>query len=486
MSYLGIDLGTSEVKATLVDDAQRIVASGGVRLRLSHPHPHWSEQDPQAWWQATLEAVAKVRAAAGATFAGLRGIGLSGQMHGATLLDAGGAVLRPAILWNDGRAHAECAELERRVPDSRTITGNLAMAGFTAPKLLWLQQHEPEVFARIDKVLLPKDYIVYRLTGEFVSDMSDAAGTLWLDVGRREWSDAMLAATGLSRRQMPRLAEGNAVAGQLRDELARDWGLAHAVTVAAGAGDNAASSVGIGAIGPGNAFLSLGTSGVLSVCTDRLMPNTEQGVHAFCHCLPQRWQQMAVILSAASSLAWLGTVTQTENTRELAELAPTADPARAPLFLPYLNGERTPHNNARASGVFFGLRGSTDRAALAYSVMEGVAFAMADGHAALVAAGTRVERASFLGGGSRSRFWGELIASVTGLTLLRHPDGDFGGAFGAARLARLAVTGEAPEQVCTMPPVVEEIGPDPARAGLLGERFARYRRLYVALRSEFT
>jgi len=486
MIYLGIDLGTSEVKVTLVDQAQHILATGSVKLRLSNPHQHWVEQDPEDWWQATLQAIAQVRASAGMAFRSLRGIGLSGQMHGATLLDAHHRVLRPAILWNDTRAYAECAELEALVPDSRAITGNLAMPGFTAPKMLWLQKNEPALCEQLDKVLLPKDYIAFRLTGEFVSEMSDAAGTLWLDVGKREWSERMLSATGLNTSHMPRLIEGNQVGGQLHSGLCREWGLTQPVMVAGGAGDNAATAVGMGAIAAGNAFLSLGTSGVLFVCNDRFLPNPGQAVHAFCHCLPQRWHQMSVILSAASSLAWAASVTQTRHAGELARLAETADPTQAPVFLPYLSGERTPHNNAQASGVFFGLRGTTDRAALAYSVMEAVAFAMADGYAALRSTGTAITQASFVGGGSRSRFWAELIASATGITLLRHKDGDVGGAYGAARLARLAVTGESAESVCTMPPVAEEIVPRTALCALLPERLARYRRLYTALRSEFS
>ena len=485
MSYLGIDLGTSEVKATLVDDEQRVLATASAALSIATPHPHWSEQDPEHWWQATLHVVAQVRALAPAPFGQLRGLALSGQMHGATLLDAQHQVLRPAILWNDTRSFAECAELEALVPDSRTITGNLAMPGFTAPKLLWVRKHEPAIFARIAKVLLPKDYIGFRLTGDFVSDMSDAAGTLWLDVAGRRWSERMLAATGLGLEHMPRLVEGSAAAGQLQPALCREWGLPQTVIVAGGAGDNAATAVGMGVIDAGHAFLSLGTSGVLFAGNDRYRPNPEQAVHAFCHALPQRWHQMSVTLSAAASLAWAARLTQTADAGELAQLATGADPARAPIFLPYLNGERTPHNDAQASGVLFGLRGNTERTDLAYSVMEGVAFSMADAYAALQSTGTVIEQASFVGGGSRSRYWATLIASATGITLLRHHGGDIGGAFGAARLARLAVTGEMPESVCTMPPVEEAIGPDATLAALLPERLARYRSLYRALQAEF-
>lgn len=485
MTFLGIDLGTSEIKATLVDGAQKILASASVKLDLSNPQPHWAEQNPEDWWNATLTAIAEVRLAAPNGFAALRGIGLSGQMHGASLLDKEHKVLRPAILWNDTRSHAECLELETRAPHSRAITGNLAMPGFTAPKMLWLKKHEPAIFDQVDKVLLPKDYIAYRLSGEFVSEPSDASGTLWLDVAKRDWSDGMLEASHLTRNHMPRLVEGNQAGAQLREDLRRAWGIEQTVLLAGGAGDNAAAAIGIGAIAPGNAFLSLGTSGVLFVCNDRFMPNPEQAVHAFCHCLPQSWHQMSVILSAASSLAWAARLTQTSDAGELAQLAHSANPAQAPIFLPYLSGERTPHNDAQASGVFFGLRNNTGRAELAYSVMEAVAFAMADGYAALQTTGSVIERASFVGGGSRSQFWGQLIASATGMTLLRHKDGDFGGAYGAARLARMAVTGESVASVCSMAPVAEEITPVAAMSAIMPERLARYRRLYATLKSEF-
>ncbi|CAB3802801.1 xylulokinase [Paraburkholderia fynbosensis] len=485
MTFLGIDLGTSEVKALLTDDESRMTATGSARLEVEKIHPHWSEQSPQAWWNATLDAIAQVRASHPAGFAALRGIGLSGQMHGATLLDRAGQVLRPAILWNDTRAFAECVELEALVPESRSITGNLAMPGFTAPKLLWLSKYEPAVFHAVHKVLLPKDYVAWRLTGEFVSDMSDASGTLWLDVAKRDWSDRMLCATGLSREHMPRLVEGSEAAAQLNDTLRREWGIATPVLLCGGAGDNAASAIGMGVTDAGSAFLSLGTSGVLFAGTDRFAPNPAQAVHAFCHCLPGRWHQMSVILSAASSLAWLSNVLK-KDVSELAGLAEKADGRGAPLFLPYLGGERTPHNDANAKGVFWGLTSIHGEADLAYSVMEGVAFAMADGYAALQDAGTTLDIASFIGGGSRSRFWATLCATATGVSMRRHHGGDVGGALGAARLARLAVTKENVTQVCTSPATIEVCEPDAAQRSVAADRLGRYRRIYAALKNEFS
>ncbi|WP_044530637.1 xylulokinase [Herbaspirillum sp. B65] len=487
MSYLGIDLGTSEVKLVLTDPDSNIIATSSARLRVDHPHPLWSEQAPQAWWNATLDAIATLRATAPHAFQALRGIGISGQMHGATLLDRNGNVLRPAILWNDMRAHAECVELEALVPDAADITGNRAMPGFTAPKLLWLSKYEPAVYRAIDKVLLPKDYLGWKLTGEFVSEMSDAAGTLWLDVARRDWSERMLHATGLSRSHMPRLVEGSAVAGHLREDLRREWGISAPVVVAGGAGDNAASAVGIGVIQAGDAFLSLGSSGVLFAATAQHAPNPQQGVHAFCHCLPGQWHQMSVILSAAASLHWLAGVLGREVPElvSAAERLPPAQQAQAPLFLPYLNGERTPHNDAAAKGVLFGMTSAHEAAHLAYAVMEGVAFAMADGYAALQAAGTVLHSAAFVGGGSRSAFWGQLCATALGIPLRHHAGAEVGAALGAARLGRLAHTSEDVRDVCVAPEVLERYAPDQARQSQLMRRLEQYRRLYSCLAPEF-
>jgi len=301
--FIGIDLGTSGVKAVLLDRDGGLRARVLAPLSVSQPYPRWSEQDPEQWWQATLNAMDQLLqqvAKLGLAPAAIEAIGLSGQMHGATLLDARGQALRPAILWNDGRSDAECAELES-LTNFRAITGNLAMPGFTAPKLLWLRKHEPEVFARIDKVLLPKDYLRYRLSGDFATDPSDAAGTLWLDVARRAWNPAMLAACGLDSGQMPMVVEGPRVTGHLRGELARRWSMEE-VAIAAGAGDNAAGAIGMGVVRPGQAMLSLGTSGVFFAVSDGFRARPQQAVHSFCHALPDTWHLMSVMLNAASCL----------------------------------------------------------------------------------------------------------------------------------------------------------------------------------------
>ncbi|QFR32973.1 xylulokinase [Ancylobacter sp. TS-1] len=480
--FLGLDIGTSAIKAVLVDDAQSVVATVETPLAISRPHPGFSEQNPEDWWQATLTSIDRLKAEQPAALSAVRGIGLSGQMHGAVLLDKNGEVLRPAILWNDGRSSTECRELEARFPALHQVAGNLAFPGFTAPKLLWVRKHEPDIFARTAKVLLPKAYVGYRLTGEMVEEMSDASGTLWLDVGARDWSDAALEATYLSRARMPRLVEGSAAAGRIHADLAARWGMASPPVLAGGAGDNAAGAVGLGAIHAGNAFVSLGTSGVLWATTDRYAPNPQSSVHAFCHAIPATWHQMGVILSAASALGWWSGAAQVPVADLLAPLGERPSAPSTATFLPYLSGERTPHNDTAIRGAFIGLDHDTTRETLTQAVLEGVAFAFRDCLDALAAAGTRLTEADVIGGGSRSRFWIAVLASVLGLPLNRIEDGERGGAFGAARLARMAATGESPAQICLPPRRIETIRPDPELQHAYAERHALYRALYPALK----
>jgi len=477
--FLGIDIGTSAVKAVLVADGD-VVAQSSAPLAISRPHALWSEQDPESWWLATEVAVAALDPDLRAV---VQGIGLAGQMHGATLLDRADWPLRPAILWNDGRAAAECAELETAEPRSRTITGNIAMAGFTAPKLLWLRRHEPEVFASTATVLLPKDYVRLRMTGYKASDMSDASGTLWLDVQQRRWSPEMLAATGLGENQMPRLYEGPGITGSLRPEIAQQWGMGQ-VPVAAGAGDNAAAAIGLGVANAGDAFLSLGTSGVLFVATDRFRPNAEQAVHAFAHALPGRWHQMSVMLSAASCLDWAAALLSLGGVEALLALA-EAGQSDGVIFLPYLSGERTPHGNPHAKGVLFGLTASTGPAAIARAVLEGVAMGLRDGLDALASAGSEVGTIWMAGGGSRSSVWNRIIASALERPLALNAEGQVGPAFGAARLARLAVTGEPVEAVCIPPTRTGLVEPDPALSAQFAARLPIFRQLYRDLRPFF-
>ena len=486
-TFLGLDIGTSSIKALLVDADQRVVAEASAPLSVSRPHPLWSEQDPGDWVEGVEAAVAAIRRHAPTEFAALAGIGLSGQMHGATLLDAHDKPLRPAILWNDGRSFAECAELKRRVPDLEQRTGNLAMPGFTAPKMLWVAAHEPEVARATRRVLLPKDYVRLRLSGEAVSEMSDASGTLWLDVGRRRWDASLLAATGLTEKAMPSLVEGSEVSAYLAPEIAGAWGLTgRKIPIAGGGGDNAASAIGVGATAAGAGFVSLGTSGVIFSVTDRFVSLPERTLHAFCHALPHRWHGMAVMLSAASSLSWIAAVLGRE--RDIGELiAGAASFARsksavgsAPIFLPYLSGERTPHNDAEATGMFAGLRAEHGADALVFAVMEGVAFSFADGVDVLDAAGARPVRALLVGGGARSEFWGQMIADVAGLSIDLASGAEAGAALGAARLGMLAAGVGPIEAVCARPPVQREFKPDPERAAIHAPRLRRYRALYQA------
>ena len=477
---LGIDLGTSELKLALIDANGSLVASAGAPLTVSRPHPHWSEQTPRDWWQALLDAAALLRERHPAAWSAVRAIGLSGQMHGAVLLDGDGEVLRPAILWNDTRSAAQCDELVRRLPSLPLIAGNLAMPGFTAPKLLWVAQHEPEIFGRVDRVLLPKDWLRWKLTAAMVSDMSDAAGTLWLDVGRRDWSPQLLQAGGMTAAQMPSLVEGSDISGHLKPDAALALGLPEGLPVAGGGGDNAASAVGIGAVQPGEGFLSLGTSGVLFVVTDRYRPNPASAVHAFCHALPGRWHQMSVMLSAANGLQWVTRLTGSASEAQLLErVEALSDQERdlAPLFLPYLSGERTPHNDPHATGAFFGMDNQTDAARLGHAVIEGVGFGLADGLQALRDGGTQVQRLTLVGGGARSAHWAQLLADTLAIELQTVDGAEAGGAMGAGRLAWLAL-GRDEREVCRPPAPRALFQPRAERHAALMPRLERFRELY--------
>jgi xylulokinase len=480
--FLGIDIGTSAVKAVLVDENGTVAGEARAPLSVSRPHPLWSEQDPGDWWSAVNTAVAQL---APGPRRKVQAVGLSGQMHGAVLLDKSRRVVRPAILWNDGRCAEECNELLRREPRAHALTGNPILPGFTAPKLAWVKKHEADAWRELDLVLLPKDYVRLRMTGEAVSDLSDAAGTLWVDVAERAWSPDMLAATDLDVSNMPRLVEGAEQTGVLRPELAEAWGMER-VPVAGGGGDNAAGAVGVGVIHDGDALLSLGTSGVIFAATEAFRPNVEGAVHAFCHAVPGLWHQMSVMLNAASCLDWTASLTGLSGVGEmLADLERSGVDDTPELFLPYLTGERTPHNDPLAKGVFFGMTASTDRRALALATLQGVAMGLADGLDVLQEAGTHFDAISVIGGGSRSAYWGQILASALGKPLVYRDGGDVGPSYGAARLARLCLGGEAVEDVCTAPPIHAVIEPDRAMADLLAEKRLRFKRLYQTLKPLF-
>ena len=484
--YLGIDLGTSCVKIIILDDNDQLITQASSPLEVSRPQPLWSEQDPAHWWQATNMAMQELGQNNPAELKAVKAIGLSGQMHGATLLDASNAIIRPAILWNDGRSEEQCKALEANEPDSRTITGNIAMPGFTAPKLVWVKEHEPDNFAKLAKVLLPKDYLRFLMTGDYASDMSDSAGTLWLDVEKRQWSQKMLQASGLTEAHMPLLYEGTQITGNLNADIAEQWGM-QAVPVIAGGGDNAAGAAGIGVINPNEAFLSLGTSGVYFVANESYQPNPDSAVHTFCHCIENTWHQMSVILSAASCLTWVTQLTGYRDEQSLLndiEKLDFSSPSTV-TFLPYLSGERTPHNNPNAQGVFFGLGHNTNAAELGRAVLEGIAFAFADGQEVLMAAGTTIDTVSVIGGGSRSKLWGKILASVLNKPLTYRKGGEVGPAFGAARLAKLGVNALNASDVCTAGEIEEVITPNQAMSAYYSEQHKKYQQLYQSLKNHF-
>lgn len=478
--YIGIDLGTSGVKAILLNEQGEVVASQTEKLTVSRPHPLWSEQDPEQWWLATdraLKALSKQH-----SLSTVKALGIAGQMHGATLLDSQQQVLRPAILWNDGRCGEECALLESMVPQSRAITGNLMMPGFTAPKLLWVQRHEPAVFHQVAKVLLPKDYLRLRMTGEFASDMSDAAGTMWLDVEKRDWSDVMLSACGLTRDHMPALFEGSEITGRLLPDVAMAWDMP-VVSVVAGGGDNAAGAVGVGMVNADQAMLSLGTSGVYFAVSDGFLSKPESAVHSFCHALPERWHLMSVMLSAASCLDWAANLTGLVTVPALIDAAQQADDAADPVwFLPYLSGERTPHNNPQAKGVFFGLTHQHGPSELARAVLEGVGYALADGMDVVHACGVKPRSITLIGGGARSAYWRQMLADISGLQLDYRTGGDVGPALGAARLAQIAMNPERSlAGLLPQLPLEQTHMPDTQRHTAYQQRRETFRRLYQQL-----
>ena len=432
--FIGLDLGTSHLKGIVIDDAQNVCAEASVSLSLMRPKNGWSEQNPQDWLDATENVMASL--ANKVNLKKVNAIGLSGQMHGATLLDKNDNVLRPCILWNDTRSAEEASYLDSKTI-FRNLTGNIVFPGFTAPKLAWVRKHEPNIFEKISKVLLPKDYLRLWLCGEYVAEMSDAAGTSWLDVKRRDWSDALLAETDLDRSQMPTLIEGCEISGVLKKTHASKWGLPHGVIIAGGGGDNAASAIGVGVVKAGDAFVSLGTSGVLFAASDEYQPDAASAVHTFCHALPNTWHQMGVILAATDAMNWFGQVLNSSAQEMTNDLGVLKAPSKT-LFLPYLGGERTPHNDSQIRASFINLDHNADRQAMIRAVIEGVAFAFRDCFDALSSTGTKINQLVAVGGGAKSEYWVQAIATTLGLPISIPVAGDYGGAFGAARLGMIA------------------------------------------------
>ena len=478
--FLGLDLGTSGLKAILTDAEGAIVATAAATYDNPHPRVGWSEQDPADWVRACEAVLDGLMADAPQALAALQGIGLSGHMHGATLVGANGDVLRPCILWNDTRAAEEAAWMDEQ-PDIRAITGNIVFPGFTAPKLLWLEKHEPAIFEKVAKVLLPKDYLRLWLTGEMIGDMSDCAGTSWLDVGARDWSDQALAAGHMRRDQMPDLVEGSAPGGEVRATLRERWGINGPVTVAGSAGDNAAAACGAGCFAEGQGFVSLGTSGVLLAAKENYAPDAASDVHTFCHAVPDRWYQMGVILAATDCLNWLSRQVGKDPSTLIGLLPEKITGPSDLMFLPYLSGERTPHNDAKVRGAFVGLDVSHDVADLTQAVVEGVSFALRDCMAALSGTGTTLTSVLAMGGGARSTFWRETLATVLDVPLQVPAGGEFGAALGAARLGITAATGANPAEIMTPPDVGEVVEPNAALSGVYADRWATYRARYPLL-----
>jgi xylulokinase len=482
---LGIDLGTSELKAILLSAEGEVLAQAGARVEVSRRQPGWSEQNPAEWWQACLSALGQLRTSHPEAWARVGCIGLSGQMHGAVLLDAMEQVLYPAILWDDSRAVRQASQLNEDFPAYSEVSGSLAMAGLTAPKLVWMQQNEPQVFALIASVLSPKDYLRLLLTGEQVSDMSDAAGTLWLDVARRAWSVPMLHATGLTLEQMPRLLEADQLSAGLSAEAADTLGLPPGLPVAAGGGDNPVSAVGIGAIDAGDAFVTLGTSAAIVAITDHPAGNPASAVHSFCHALPQRWYTMGAMLAGASCLRWVTRLLGQPSEQALLDQVHAALPVNQPvaianpLFLPYLAGERTPHNDPQLRGGFMSLGHDCTPAMLGYAVLEGVGFGLLDAMNATLSAGATVNACALVGGGARSEYWAQLLANILNREVYTLHGSELSACIGAAKLGFLSI-GQGAELLAQGMAVKARYQPMPAVQTVLSVRYEKFRGLLTA------
>ncbi|SNY91241.1 xylulokinase [Cohaesibacter sp. ES.047] len=479
--YLGIDLGTSGIKVLVMSEDQQIVATAHQPLTVERPHTGWSEQDPASWITATANAFDDLAARYPKELREVKAIGLSGHMHGATMLDHEDKPVAPCILWNDTRSHVEAATLDA-MPAFRELTGNIVFPGFTAPKLAWVKKNDPAMFEKIKKVLLPKDYLRLWLTGNYVSDYSDSAGTAWLDVGKREWSSTLLSATGLDLSHMPELAESTDSTGTIRQALADRWGFSPDVIVAGGAGDNAASAIATGIVGEGDAFISLGTSGVIYAAINSYRPLPQSAVHTFCHSTANHWCHMAVILAATDALNWYAKLVGSKPAELTKALGTELKGPGSTLFLPYLGGERTPHNDAAIRGGFLGLAHEDDRESLTRTVIEGVSYAFKDGIRALEAAGTHLDRLIAVGGGSSSDYWLELLATILGKQIDLPAAGDFGGAFGAARMGLVAERNCDPAEVCTMPAIEKSFYPNTELQPAFEASYERYVAAYSPLK----
>ena len=485
--YIGIDLGTSAVKLLLVDGEGNIRNSVTREYPLIMPRPGWSEQDPADWWNAVKEGIKELTA--GEDPAQVKGIGAGGQMHGLVVLDENGSVIRPAILWNDGRTSEEVRYLNEEIGRSRLsdMTGNIAFAGFTAPKLLWMKKHEPENFARIDKIMLPKDYINYMLTGVHSCDYSDASGTLLLDVEHRCWSEEMLGICGISRKQLPKLYESFGTAGCITAQTAEMFGFSSDVRVAAGAGDNAAAAVGTGTVGNGRCNISLGTSGTVFIASDSFGTDPGNGLHAFAHA-DGKYHLMGCMVSAAScNKWWCGDILGTGDfASEQTDIADDDLGRNRVFFLPYLMGERSPINDTNARGTFTGLSMDTKRKDMMQAVLEGVSFAIRDNVEAARSAGVIIESSGLCGGGARSPLWRKILANVLGIEL-SIPAAEEGPGYGGAMLAMVCCGRYKDVKECAdaLVRVSQTVRPDPDISARYEEKYRQFRKIYPAMKDLF-
>ena len=483
--YIGIDLGTSSVKMILINHKQEILSNAHCSLSTQTPKDGYNEQNPKEWILATEKCLDILKKSSPKEFKSVISIGISGHMHGATLIDRKGKIIRPCILWNDTRAFVECKEFENQEYDVRKISGNIAMPGFTAPKINWLRKNEKENFDKIFKVLLPKDYLRYYLTGEFFSEMSDASGTLWMDVKNRKWSENLLAASFLTENNMPKLIEGNQEAGFLNNKFRKKYEFDNNVIVVGGAGDNAAAAAGMGIIQEKQSFISLGTSGVFFTPTSNFITNTEKAVHSFCHCLPNKWHLMSVMLSASNCLDWISLITENSIKESLKNAEIFSDQSdnvlNAPYFLPYLSGERTPHNDPHVRGSFHYLKTTNDKASLQYSVLEGVSFGILDGVKSIETVNNNFTQILMVGGGSRSSFWINLLASIINKKLSVCDQSEFSAAIGVARLAMFSDNNITDKKSIMKEIEVKKIfNPSDKKISILEKRYKNWKEIYLS------
>ena len=482
--YIGIDLGTSSVKLILIDKNQNILASASCNLTSQNLKDGYSEQNPKEWISATKKCLSSIKSKSPVEFSETVSMGISGHMHGATIIDNEGKVIRPCILWNDTRSHKECIEFEKQSFDVRSISGNITMPGFTAPKINWIKNNEIENFNKIYKVLLPKDYLRFYLTGEFYSEMSDASGTLWLDIKNRKWSNKLLSCSFLEEKHMPQLVEGNEEAGYLKKSLLEEYSFNKKVVIVGGAGDNAAAATGMGIVQPKQSFISLGTSGVFFTPTTNFISNTGDAVHSFCHSLPEKWHLMSVMLSATNCLDWVCSITNTsinDALKNVEQFYNDENISNSPFFLPYMSGERTPHNDPYIRGSFHSVKTTTTTTNLQYAVLEGISFGILDGVNSILKVNNLFEKIFMVGGGSKSKFWIKLLASLINRELSVCDQSELGAALGVARLAMYADKNiENKKDIIKEIKISNNYNPTEDKIDLLMKRYEKWKDIYLS------